>query len=215
MITNHPDTLGAIYIHVSDSYSTPFGNLRDSLYGATWVPSNVQDGLTDGWPIGSYESKFLARQAVPTDVTIDMTVFGAGDIFDVKATVCIEPGGTGKIMDVWIAQVLDNYGPAAYERNIAQDGNNGVEVSLAAGECTTVSHSILLNAASAAQPDDVKFFAWAQDSVWVWDPNFLPGVGGANTAEIYQGSKALPPFEGIFTDGFESGDTLAWTAAVP
>jgi hypothetical protein len=118
-------------------------------------------------------------------------------------------------MDVWIAQVLDHSGPAAYERNIAQDGNNGVEITLAADECTTVTHPFVLNAASMADPANVKFLAWAQDTVWVWDPNYLPGVGGANVAEIYQGSKVLAPFEGIFTDGFEAGDTLAWTSAVP
>jgi len=217
MIDNYPDTLGAIYIHVNDPpWSTPWGNLRDSLYGATWVPNNVQDGLYEGWPINTYESKFLARQSEPTDVTIDMAVFGAADTWQVSATVCIEPSGNGKIMDVWMAQVLDNFGPAWYERNIAQDGLfDGVEISLAAGECATVTEPFVLNADSMASPENVKFFAWAQDTVWVWDPNFAPGIGGANAAEIYQGSKMLPPFEGIFRDGFELGDTLAWNISVP
>lgn len=37
----------------------------------------------------------------------------------------------------------------------------------------------------------------------------------AYEAEIHQGAKALNPFEGVFLDGFESMDTLAWSTATP
>ena len=37
----------------------------------------------------------------------------------------------------------------------------------------------------------------------------------ANTAEVYQGGKALAPFEGVFVDGFETGDESNWSVVTP
>ena len=216
MIDTYPDTLAFISIHDGDGYEVPWGTMRDGVYQAAWTPFSCQDGLEEGWPIGTYESKFLARQAIPTDVTIDMRVSGSGIFWDVQATVCIEAGGIGKTMNVWMAQVVDHYGPANFDRNMVQDGSTGVEITLAPDECLVVTESFVLNSVSQASPDTVKFFAAAQDTEFIYDPQVVqipPNWYGAWFGEIYQGAKALPPFD--FVDGFESGDTLGWTSTEP
>ena len=218
MIDTYPDTLAFIAIHDGDSYEVPWGTMRDGVYLAAWTPFSCHDGLEDAWPITTYESKFLARQAIPTDVTIDMVAFGGGSAWQGHATVCIEPTGTGKTMDVWMAQVLDHYGPANFDRNMVRDGSNGQQITLLPGECVTVVESFTLDSASLASPDNVKFFAWAQDTDYVYDPEvqYINGTWyGAWFAEVYQGGKALAPFRGVFVNGFETGDTSVWSATSP
>jgi len=218
MIDAYPDTLAFIDIHDGDGYEVPWGTWRDGFYQAGWTPFSCHDGLIDAWPINTYEAKFLARQAIPTDVTIDVVVFGGGTTRDVKATVCIEPSGAGKTMDVFMAQAVDHYGPVNFDRNMVRDGSNGVEITLAAGECAVVWETIPLDAVSQASPENLKFFVWAQDTVLVYDPQvqYINGTWyGAWFGEVYQGGKALAPFEGVFVDGFESGDTLVWSSTSP
>ncbi len=213
MIDNHPDTLATVVYHLDTAHNSAFGNNRWNLYHGWYIPHSVHDGLYDAWPYITYESKFQARQLEPTDVTIDLTVFGDGDTWDVTATVCVEPGGTGKDMKIWMAQVLDNWGASYLERNAARSGNAGVEITLAADECAVVTETFVLGADSLASPDDVKFFAWAQDPVFVQVPDPEHPTGGYAWAEVYQASKALAPFAGLFADGFESTDTSAWSSA--
>ncbi len=214
MINTYPDTFAGISVHLSssDPYTTAWGNMRANLYGVYWIPWSVQDGLYNANPYSTYESKFLTRQAAPTDVTIDMAVFGSGDTWDVIATVCIEPGGTGKTINVFMAQAVDHYGPVNFDRNMVQDGSDGVEITLAPDECMLVTENFALNAVSQASPENVKFFAWAQDSTFVWAPNPTPPPDGYYWAEIHQVDKVVAPFPGVFVHGFENGDTLGWSS---
>lgn len=220
MIDTYPVTLGVIEIHVgsTDPYVVPWGTARDNtFYQSSWTPCSMQDGLYDGFPPSEYEAKFLTRQAVPTDVTIDMAVFGGGDMWNVSATICVEAGGIGKTMDVWMAQTIDHYGQTYFDRNKVQDGSDGDEITLAAGECATVTNSFTLTGPSLADPENVKFFAWAQDTELVWATvmTYQGTPYNAYTAEIYQGAKALAPFEGVFVDGFETGDESNWSVVTP
>jgi len=218
MIDNYPDTLALVTIMRSNPWRVPWGDTRDAMYQAAWVPHSCHDGIYEAWPYTEYEDKFLARRLVSTDVTIDMTVFGASETTLVNAVVCIESGGTGKTMDIWIAQALDHHGPVNHDRNEVQDGNDGVEISLAPGECATVTEIFTLNQASLDSPENVKFFAWAQDTTWVFNSQyFLNGTTwlSAYESEIFQGAKALQPFEGVFVDGFESTGTTAWSTTNP
>lgn len=215
MIDDHPNTLGTIVYHLNFPYSTSFGNMRWNLYEGYYIPLSVHDGIYNAWPYTTYEAKFLNRQAITTDVTIDMAVFGGGDTWNVSATVCVEPGGVGKDMKIWMVQAVDNYGATYLDRNCVQAGNDGVDISLAADECVTVTETFVLGGTSLASPNDVKFFVWAQDPIFVFEPNPTPPPPGYAWAEIYQADKALAPFDGVFFDGFESMDTLAWSTSTP
>jgi len=121
-------------------------------------------------------------------------------------------------MMIWMAQLLDHYGPTDFDRNKVQNGSSGAEITLAPGQCTTVYETIELNSASQAAPDKLKFVVWAQNPTLIWNPQVQyipPNWYGANFGEIYQGGNALPPFDGIFVDGFDNGETSAWSSAVP
>lgn len=218
MIDNYPDTLALIAIHDGDAYEVPWGTARDAFYQAAWTPFACWDGQQDAWPVNSYEAKFISRQAVPTDVTIDMEVFGSGAMRDVLATVCIEPGGIGRTMMIYMAQVLDHYGPANFDRNMVQTGSSGAEITVAPGECRSVTESFALNSVSQGSPENLKFFAWAQNPLLIFDPQvqYINNQWyGAWFGEVYQGGKALPPFNGLLVDGFESGDTSKWGTVTP
>lgn len=218
MINDYPDTLALIEIHPYDDYEVPWGVTRQAYYGADWTPCNVNDGLDGSFPPSTYESKFLTRQAIDTDVTIDIMVWGGGESRQVWADVCIEPTGIGKTMNVWMAQVLDHYGPVNFNRNMVRGGSGSTEITLATGECTIVVEDIALDAESQASPENIKFFVWAQDTNKVWNPDFMIYQGthySAYSSEVYQAGKALAPFEGVFIDGFESSDFSAWSATSP
>ena len=86
---------------------------------------------------------------------------------------------------------------------------------MAADECVEVTEIFVLDTPSLSSPDDVKFFAWAQDPIFVWVPGPPTPPGGYSWAEVYQAGKALAPFDGVFVDGFESGDALGWSAVTP
>jgi hypothetical protein len=191
--------------------------MRANLYEVYWIPHAVQDGLYDADPYQTYESKFLTRQAEPTDVTIDTTVFGAGANWDVDLQVCIEAGGVGKTLKIWVVQVLDHYQIPGEPlvRNTVRTGNAGVEITLAADECTWLSESFVLDAPSLAAPENVKFFVWAQEPVFVWAPYPTPPPAGYSWAEVHQADKAVAPFPGVFYDTFETGDTSIWSASSP
>jgi len=220
MIDDYPDTLAALIIHDGDDHEVPWGTARDAFYGAAWTPFSCHDGLQDAWPIATYESKFLARQATPTDVTIDLDVLGSGATRTVNATICIEPGGTGKTMDVFMAQALDHaslYPDPGTDRNQVRTGSAGAEITLAAGACTVVSEELTLDADSQAAIENVKFFAWAQDIDLTYNPKVVQ-IGttwyGAWFGEVYQAAKSVYPFA-FFDDGFESGDTSGWSDVTP
>lgn len=218
MIDAYPDTLAQMSIHDGDALEIPWGTTRDAYYGASWTPCNVNDGLEDTFPPSTYESKFLTRQAIPTDVTIEVSVFGAGESRQVWADVCIEPTGTGKTMNVWMAQLLDHYGPVNFDRNMVRGGSGSTEITLTPGECTTVIEDIALDAESQAAPENIKFFVWAQDTNKVWNPDFMIYQGThyeAYSSEVYQAGKALAPFEGVFIDGFESANFSGWSTISP
>jgi hypothetical protein len=212
MVEDHPDTLAFIAYNLTSPYYSAFGNMRAGLYGLYWIPYSVHDGIYNASPTSTYESKFLSRQLVTTDVTIDMEVFGGGNTWNVSAAVCIEPDGAGKDMKIWMAQVVDNWGPSYLQRNTVRAGSDGVEITLAADECLIVTETFVLDSYSLALPDDVKFFAWAQDPIFYTEPYPNPPPDEYYFAEVYQAAKTLAPFEGVFIDGFEAGDTAAWSS---
>lgn len=218
MIDNYPDTLALMEIHDGDAYEVPWGTTRDAYYQASWTPCNAYDGLEDAFPSSTYESKFLTRQAEPTDVTIDVLVFGGGESLEVWANVCLEPGGIGRAMNIWMAQLLDHYGPVNFDRNMVRGGTGATEITLIPGECATVVDTITLDDESQAAPENLKVFVWAQDTEKVWNPNFMYYSGTwyeAYSSEVYQAAKALAPFEGVFIDGFEGGDSSGWSTTSP
>jgi hypothetical protein len=208
LIDSYPDFVVVEY-HVSDAYAFPWGESRGVFYNI-WgegIPWFAYDGLFDAWPVSSYESKLQQRLAEPTDVTLALVgVQQSADTWQLTAEVCVEAGGTGKAMRVYMVQALDNW-PASpiYSRNTFRQAADHEDVTLAAGECETVVRSFTFDATSMAQPEDIRVMAWAQEP--------LAGI----PATVHQAAQIDWPFAGppMFADGFESGDTSGWSATGP
>jgi hypothetical protein len=211
----HPDSFVTLYIHRNDGYETPWGDARMPLYQVTGYPTPIYDGIRnpyyEGYMLGypypytQYMPIALDEQlAIPTDVTIDVQLFGSGDSLHAQAVVCIEPGGTGKTMRLHMVRVLDHY-PAGqvYHRNCVMEGYQIGDVQLAAGACTLVEGWFVLDAASLASPSDVGVVVFAQDTLSVWP------------SDVYQVGQSFGPPTGVFTDGLEDGTTAAWELTVP
>ena len=196
-------------VHCADSYATAWGNARLAFYDNifTGYPTFVYDGLFDAWPIGTYVSNFIARQAVPTDVTIDLVAHQqTGETFDVVATVCVESGGVGKNMRIHVVQSLDQYPVTEdYNRNTVMQGLAGIDVWVDAGSCEVVSQPITFDAVSWSLKESIQLTAWAQEP-FPSDP-----------AEVFQARQIEWPFVDppIFADGFEDGTTGAWSSVTP
>ena len=144
---------------------------------------------------------------MPTDVLIDLWANQvSGPDFDVSVEVCVEPGGVGKTMNVFIVQSLSTY-PASrsYNRNTVMQGLDPVEVTVAAGGCETVTKSMTFDPVSWGMTDQMQLTAWAQD----------PAIHAP--AEVHQAKQVRWPFPSalLFADGFEGGDTGSWSTTSP
>lgn len=208
LVTNYPNFVVVEY-HVQDAYALPWGEARGEFYDiwALGIPWFAYDGLFDAWPISNYESNLQQRLAVPTDVTLELSgVELATDTWEFTAEVCVEAGGAGKTMRVYMVQALDKYPPVfTYSRNTFQQAAATEDVTVAAGECAEVVRSFTFDALSMATPEEIRVMGWAQAP--------LDGI----PADVYQAAQVAWPFAvpAMFADGFESGDASAWSGAVP
>jgi hypothetical protein len=211
MIDSYPDSYAAFTMHVFNDYQVPWGFERwGTFYQSPAFPANLFDGVISSDPTGNaqnlYPFHFNTRLGEPTDVTIELAaVEMSSDTWEFSAEVCIEPGGAGKEMRVYMVQALDHYpSNPSYSRNCLMQGAPTEDVDLAAGECATVVQTFTFGPLSMMQVEDIKVFAWAQQPLFIFP------------AEVHQAAKIQWPFEGaMFADGFESGDTSAWTSSVP
>ncbi len=183
------DTFAVMYTHVGDDgYDTAWGNARATFYSVDGIPDFHYDGLWDAWPIDSYESKFLSRQPTSTDVTIEL---GGQEVesptYEVDARICIEEGGTGKTLRIYMVQVLD-YWPASptYYRNCVKQAADPLgsepDITLAPGECQDVVKTFTFDTDSMNHVEDIKIIAWAQE----------PGSPGPK--EVHQAAIMTWPF---------------------
>jgi len=204
LVDKYPDTFAVIEYQISNPpWSLPWGEDRADYYGVYAIPWFQYDGLFDAWPIGSYESKFLNRQAETTDVTMEMAGKSlGGSEYQVAVRVGIEAGGAGKTLYIYTVQALDHRTTIKpYTRNSFKLAADTMEITLEPGTSTSLVHTFDLDAESMGKPDDIRFFAWAQD------PSNTGGV-----VEIHQGAKLLPPFDG-YADCNANGIPDAWDIA--
>jgi hypothetical protein len=200
---NYPDTFAFVQIHMgSDGYDTAWGNARRAFYTdvtgwpTTFFDSTVKHAGSHTYPI--YQSEFLSRQTIPTDVTIAQTGdLVSGQTYSVQAEVCIEAGGTGKTMRIYMVQVLD-YWPltsdtpsgASYSRNgfkqAAYAYGTEPDITLAPGECQTIVEEFTFDARSWASQEDIKIIVWAQEPQSSSPPS--------DRAEVFQAAVMHWPF---------------------
>lgn len=181
-----PNSYFSIQVHGGDSYATDWGNSRQAFYSVPGYPTVWSDGTEKiegsyGSPSANYNvlrSQYLARQAVPTDVTMDMCGSSVDtDTYSVSVSVGVETGGSAKTMRIHCVQVIHNY-PASPTYNYAcfMQGHNA-DRTIAEGTSTTIDFTFDFSSASMAHLNDVSFIAWAQ------------ATNTSGPSEVYQAEK--------------------------
>ena len=185
---DYADTFVMVQIHLGDPYTYPWGTSRGYFYSITGVPSCVFDGViktVGNQGYNGYLSRYNQRQAVPTDVTIELSgEYVSGRTYRFSAEVCIEPDGQGKTMRVYMVQVLD-YWPAVggYHRNGFKQAATTEDITLSPGDCQVVQREFTFDDDSWAAQDDITIVAWAQQ----------PGSFPSNS-EVHQAAMIDWPF---------------------
>ena len=187
----YPETFAFVQIHYADSYVTTWGEARADFYELDTCPTSWFDGVLereDAWTYAVYRADYLERRDVPTDVTIELSSLLVGpQTYEITANVCIEAGGTPKIMRIYMVQVLDHW-PAtpSYSRNgfkqAADEHGSEPAILVGSGTCQEITRTFTFDTESWLQQDDIKIIAWAQQ----------PGPSGP--AEVFQAAIMTWPF---------------------
>ena len=174
MLNNYPDSFVLVQLRFGCTGSTPWGDARWDFYSATATPTVFFDGVVDA--VGSlantsaqytwYESEYLARYAVPTDVTIGLTGYQVGETtYRVAARVCLEAGGAPKTVRVYMVQVLDHWPatPIYPPRNGFKQAVPTHDIVLTPGECQVVLENFTFDSTSWSQKNNIRIVAWTQE----------------------------------------------------
>jgi hypothetical protein len=185
LIDKYPDTFAVVEYHVgNDGYDTPWGTARGQFYNiwSDGVPWFAYDGLFDAWPINTYESKFLTRQAIPTPVTLTVEARQiAGDNYRITMRACLEAGGN-PLSVRWYAVVVEDHHPPTptYCRNKFRYAAATSDSTLTPGNCSVETRDITLDPTWIKE--NLIVIAWVQ----------MPA--SAYPAEVYQAAKDPWPF---------------------
>ena len=192
MLDTYPDTFTVVQIHQSDVYNVPWGDARSNFYtDFDAFPTSYQDGILrrrGAYGASTYLNDYLSRQAVPTDVTIDILAANqGGTTYDFTARVCIESGGTAKTMRINMVETLDAWPTTSsgYRHGLRQ-GANYQDVTLNPGDCAQVTNTFTFDSTSWSHPDDIYIVAWAQEPQATSPPT--------DRAEVYQAATSQYPF---------------------
>ena len=174
MMAEYPDTLAVVEYHIDDGYQTDFGNSRYTFYSVSGLPTVWLDGMLE--MVGAYTNipqqydwyngVFHNRQAVDTDITIDL--YGeqvSGQDYQLTAIFKMEPTGTAKTLRMHMAACLNHYPNESYYRNTFRQRTLNADVSLTPGETVKVVRDITFDTASWASPEDIVIVCWLRENL--------------------------------------------------
>ncbi len=203
-----------VYFVLHDSpHEHPWTAARRAYYPFSGYPTYMIDGINDSWhgspAWDNWEPDTDLRLPTQTDVTINLSATDGAtpEERELTATVCVEAGGTGKPMRIYIGQILDGYPPTA--ANITRYGLRQMapteDIVLAADTCIDVTRSFTLDATDTDALEEVSFVAWAQEDL------------ASGLAEVYQATQLNWPDHTltVFKNGFENGNTDGWSIVSP
>jgi hypothetical protein len=145
--------------------------------------------LWDAWPINTYTSKFIQRQAVPTPVTMQVgAVLLSGNTYRIQIRTCLESTSTAKNLRTYAVVVQDHY-PATptYERNTFRTATATADFLLQPGDCHFETRDVTMD--PNWTQTNLGIIAWAQ----------TPATTGP--AEVYQAAKDMWPFQALLSLG--------------
>ncbi len=186
----YPGSIAMLQVHVADGVTIAWGTARFTSYPNhpaipdVWFDGVLQMVGADPQIYGVYLGLFNQRQAVPTDVTVEIGGQQTGDqTFTFQVRVCLAPEGVPKPVRVYLVQALDHYPSGAdHYRNCLMDATPTEDLNLDTGECQVVERTFTFNSTSWTHQADIRMVAWAQ----------LPGDSGVR--EVYQAHLASWPF---------------------
>ena len=196
MVDNYPDTFPLVQMYVGCATTPPWVEDRHLFYGEPNIPSLLLDGVeectgelaTEQEQYDWYETKYLERRAIPTDVNITLSGYQiTGETYRIGAWICMDPNGTTKTVRVSMVQVLDHWPTiASYVRNGFKQAANSTDITLVPGECQTLIEEFIFDADSWSNQSDIRIIAWAQEP----QASGLP----ADRAEVFQAAIMPWPF---------------------
>jgi hypothetical protein len=212
-----PDTFTVVTTQTNGAGGNPaWQSARTSYMGVPGTPTAWFDGARQEVGAGSTSSAYAAylghynaRRATATDVVINLS--GAqlsGQTYQITAQICIDAGGAGKTMRIYMVQVLDdwpNYPVHTPRYGFVQAATvHGSEdlVTVAAGGCGTVTRNFTFTGDSWTNQTKIKMVVWA-----------APQSTGSKV--VYQAATLHWPFEPPKIPGDLNGDLLVDLNDIP
>jgi hypothetical protein len=167
LLDTYPETFAYVQIHYADAYATFWGDSRAIFYPDSALSCTYFDGTFQYCGEHTYETEFLSRRSVPTEVTIDLRSYhdpnSPAETCPVEATVTNDGAGD-KTMRIYMVQVLDDW-PAVvpYSRNGLKQAAAIQDITLNPGEFQTVVRSFTFDWESWNNHEDAKIVVWAQE----------------------------------------------------
>jgi thiol-disulfide isomerase/thioredoxin len=186
----YPDQVALLEIHYNDCCDIPWGMNRFLTYPNhpsipdVWFDGVLQKLGADPLIYDVYWGMFMTRQAVPTDVTVEIGgIQTDGPTFAFQVRVCLAPDGAPKPVRVYLVSALDHHpsGGAQY-RNCVMDAVPTQDIDLVPGQCQVIDRTLTFDSASWAQQPDIRMLAWVQ----------VPADSGVR--EVFQAHMASWPF---------------------
>jgi thiol-disulfide isomerase/thioredoxin len=185
----YPTGIAVLQVHVFDNVTLAWGTDRFNSYPNhpgipdVWFDGTLQELGADPEIYDVYLDLFNQRQAVPTDVTVEIGGEQTGEqTFTFQVRVCLAPGGAPKPVRVYLVQALDHYPSGAHYRNCLMGVTPTEDLNLGTGQCQVIERTFTFDSTSWANQSNIRMFAWAQ----------LPGDSGVR--EVYQARMASWPF---------------------
>jgi len=175
LLDEFPQSFVPLQIHVSDPYQTEWGDARKEYYGVTATPSCWFDGTLScvgAYPtveqqVEWYRSQILARQSVPTEISLEITgEWTAPRTYEALATACRDEGGDPEPMSmrVHLVQALDHWPEAGEDNRYGfKQAAPSKLVYLEPGECRVVKAVFVFDDDSWAAPEKIRLIAWAEE----------------------------------------------------
>ena len=192
LLDDYPEDTIGFQCHVSDAYTTSWGNTRANKYNVGGIPHILADGTFE--QVGAYQNDqqnynilknwMNSRQAVPTDVTVDVTAVPvSGQTYHVTIVVGVESDGTAKTMEIYTVNTLNHY-PSAVDNRYnycVREGWNEGQFTVNPGDSVTVERDITFDTTSWDNKENIRIIAFAQE----------PGSG---KTEVYNANGSDYPF---------------------
>jgi hypothetical protein len=166
LINQHSGQFAVITYHYADAFNVPWGDERlDTFYSLGGATPTM---MFDGWlncPSRNLSDCLNQQLAVAADTTIEPAASQvSGPTWDVTAEICVDSGAPSRTMRIYTAPALNDHpNPPDYSRNLLMQAPGVEDVTLAGGNCQTVTTRITFDSESWSNQNNIVVVIWAQE----------------------------------------------------